>query len=369
MHVYFCAALDGVTCDDSTCPCGAWIRSAGAKASKKKGRKKAPPSGHVSFPARAQDEAVLDALGRSKPSGGTGRPDGWADFPVHAWRTPEAFELGFSTLCPTVRAALAAADEPVAIATADGGWRRELSVFTFADGLQTVRVRPRTTAPWADYADLRDAMLDIIGDRRQPLLARLADIAAITATVVEHKGVPPELPTFTARSFLAWRGFLEARAAAANPKKMAAFANKVAPLFESDAGLVKHKDAIAAALSTDWRGILVERVASAEREFSDALENYLGARVFALPVVRDVSLARAYAEFYEAFAVGLRYLAALCELHGRDADAGLAVASMALGEHFVNSSKQKLAAFVPPPPSHDRAPRVADVDMTLASIC
>ena len=400
MQVYFCAALDGVVCDAQTCSCSGWIRAAdklaeaaakaaktpkSAKPSKTKQSAKSPKSPKsaqksaaaavetVAFPPPRLDALFLDAVATGKPRKPGTRSPQWADFPVSAWRTPDGVDLGFSTLCSQVRAALAEADEPVAIATADGGWRRPIGVFEFGDKLKQVAVRPRDKMPWRDFAELRELCLDVISDRRQPLLARLAEVAGIGAAVVDERALPTEIPGLSARSFLAWRGFLESRVATANASKLSAFAVEVAPLFARELGLSDDPSAslerLTEALSGDWRQHLVEHVAPVERAIGDALESYFGARLFALPVQRDVSLARAWAELFEGLAVGLRYLAALCAATGTSATPTLAVAAMALGEHFVVSTNGKLPGFALPPKAHGHAPRMADVDMTLASIC
>jgi len=202
------------------------------------------------------------------------------------------------------------------------------------------------------------------------LLTRLAEIAAVSAAVVEHKGLPAELPQFTARAFLAWRGFLESRVASAPAELLADFAAAVQPLFAETPGMsADARTALADALAADWRAHLLARVAPAERDITDALEAWLGSRLFALPLDRDQSFARGIAEFFEAFAIGLRYLAALCEAAGCDATPDIAVAAMALADHHVASAGAKLPGFALPPSTPGRAPRMVDVDMTLASIC
>lgn len=223
--------------------------------------------------------------------------------------------------------------------------------------------------PWRAFADLREVLLDALSDRRQPLLARLAEIAGIVAVVVDQKAVPAELPPLTARKFLAWRGFLEARVASAASDQLAAFGESMRPLFAEDAGLIDVSPAeFAQALAGDWRAHLHARVAPQERAISDALETWLGCRLFALPLDRDVSFARGAAEFFESFALGIRFLAALCAARGCDADPATAVAAMAMGEHMVGSAGTKLTSFTLPPATPGRAPRLVDVDMTLGSI-
>lgn len=386
MQVFFSAALDGVTCDAATCKCAGWISAAVAAkkpAKRKKGKARKTDSDGVKFPPPLQARAIIEAVAARQgdtdaaetdaaetDTEAVPRPAGWRDFPVSAWLTPDGVELAFSTLCPSVRAALAQADEPAAIATSDGGWRRSIGMFEHPNSLAEIALRPRNKLPWRDYADLRDASLDIISDRRQPLLARLAEIASVASQVLDELAIPGELPGLTARSFLAWRGFLESRVASANATKLHDFAVSIAPLFKEDAGLDQEVlAALSESLAGDWRAHLIDKVAPRERVIGDALETYFGARLFGIPVVRDVSLARAWAELFEGLAAGLRYLAGLCDALDTDATAELAVAAMAMGEHYVCHTSKKLTTFSLPPAGHGRAPRMADVDMTLASIC
>jgi hypothetical protein len=84
---------------------------------------------------------------------------------------------------------------------------------------------------------------------------------------------------------------------------------------------------------------------------------------------RDLSLARGYADLFEGLAVGLRYAAALAETPERDVDGEVLVAALALGEHYVAGAGAGLPAFTLPADQHERGPRMADLDMTLESIC
>lgn len=371
MQILFCAALDGVTCEEQSCPCGGWIRAAARPKKRKKGgkAKKSKPDA-IAFVAPTQTAALLEALAAGEPIDGDERPGQWADYPVSAWATPDGVEIGFNTLCFSVRQALAAVDEPATIATADGGWRRAISLFTFADGLKTIPIRPRDKMPWRDFAELRDVCLDIISDRRQPILARLAEVAAIAAVVVDEQSLPAELPQLSPRVFLAWRGFLESRVASANAKKLRKFAETTAPLFAPDSGLTPaNAETFGESLDGDWRHELMTRMCPHERLLADPIEAYFSARLFATPIQRDVSLSRAWAEMFEGLAVGLRYLAALTAATDSQATPAMTISALAMGEHYVVSAAQKLPSFSLPPPSHGPSPKMADLDMTLASIC
>lgn len=373
MHVLFPAALDHAQCDPAVCDCRRWLALA-AKGAGGKRRRRVQKSGQVAFPFRHVEQALLAALvendaAPSEPKNGA-FPSPFADFPTFAWATPLGAEVGFSTLCGSVRDRLAHTDEPVALATADGGWRRELQLFRHADGLENVRLSPRIEFPFAEYADLRDVSLDLIAERRYPLLARLSQVATLLQVVLRDRAMPAELPSLTARSFLSFRGFLESRVAAAEAAAMAGFAQTALPLFARSLGLGDGAGlALAEALRGEWRDDLQRHVVPVERDLWAPVEAWMGTVIFGLPLARDVSLTRGSAELFEGFAAGLRYAAAVGAVQRGPLSPAQMVAALALGEHFVSWSASPLPTYALPPESHDRGPRMADLDMTLASIC
>ncbi|MEY3014545.1 MAG: hypothetical protein RIT45_3280 [Pseudomonadota bacterium] len=358
MHVVFPAALDAVAHELDACPSRAWLAAA---------------SSHLdanAFPMRGCESAVVQALSERLRASDAEVEGPLEGFPVFAWETPDAVELGFSTLSPMVRRHLAASDEPGTLARSEGGWRRALALFRYGDQLRELRLSPRLRIPFRDYAGARDAMLDVLADLRSPLLARLAETACLAATVLAERALPGELPLLTSRNFLAFRGHLEARCAAAEPDAMAAALRRVEPLFHGEHGLgAASPDAVAEALAGDWRADMSAFVVPVEKEIAPALEGLVGLWLFTTPMARDRTLQRGWAELFESIAVGLRYCAAIGAAQGTPIDAEQAAAGFALGEHAVAWSEGGLPAFVLPAASHDRGPRMADLDMTLESIC
>ncbi len=371
MYVIFPAALDNVACESDTCACRAWAALAWKREKKRRKRRR---SAGLPLPMPQVERALIDALlaaeGDVALESDVELPGAWDGHPVFGWNTPDGIELAFSTLCGAVRAGLAETDEPVALATADGGWRRPLQVFRFTDGLEQIRLGGDGHLQWADFAALRDELLDLVADRRHPLLARIAHVAGMLALVLRDRDIPARVPPLTARTFLAFRGFLEARVAAADTESMARFSAALLPLYGAEVGL---QPADAARLidtfNGDWREQLQRRMVPVESELASAIEAWLGVRLFAMPVARDRSLDRALAELVDSFAQGLRFAAVLAEIGDRPVDATLVMSALALGEHHVTHSATPLPAFTLPDASHQRGPRMADLDMTLAAIC
>lgn len=358
MHVVFPAALDAIATRLPECPSRAWLAAAAGRVD------------GAAFPMRGCEAALVSALADRLRAADAAVEPPLAGFPVFAWQTPDAVELGFSTLSPLVRAELATTDEPGALARSEGGWRTELALFRYGDGLRRLRLSPRLRVEWRDFAAARDAMLDILADLRSPLLARIAEIAGLAATVLAERAMPGALPPLTSRAFLAFRGHLEARCADAPVDAMADTLRAVEPLFRADAGLgAAESDAVVAALHGDWRGDMAKWVVPVEKEISPAIEGLVGLWLFSMPMVRDRTLQRGWAELFEAIALGLRFAAAVGAAQQAPIDALQAATAFALGEHTVAWSEQGLPAFALPSASHDRGPRMADLDMTLESIC
>ncbi len=368
MQVLFPAALDGISSELVDCPSRAWLPAAQeAWDAAQEGSKRRGKRGEVPFPPAAAERALLTATVEGLPLGEQSDVKApLTGFPVWAWATPDGVELSFSTLSSAVRRRLAATDDPAALAHAEGGWRTPLAVFRFADGLQQLRVTSRTKMPWSDYVVLRETLLDALADRRQPLLARLAEIAGVAAMVASERALPTEFPVLNARLFLAWRGFLESRVAAASATELAAFAQTAWPLFRDD---LTTADGLEAALAGDWRADLRTWIVPDERSLTEAIEGYLGVRLFAAPLDRFRTVIRGHVELLEGFATGLRYAAAFGALQGAPLTGEQIVAALALGEHAVAQAGAALPGFALPKSSHDRGPRMADLDMTLESIC
>ena len=233
-----------------------------------------------------------------------------------------------------------------------------------------MRISPRIRTPWHLYVELRDALLDLIVDRRHPLLARIAQAGSLTAFFLSERYMPENDLVLTARTFLSYRGQLEARVASAPVEEMAAFGRAMLPLYGDGIGLESSQmDAFAEAIGGDWRAQLKRWLVPAEAGLSSAFEAYLGLRLFMTPLDRDQSLYRGYAEFFESFAIGLRYVAAISEVLQRRVEPGVLMAAMMLGEHQVRHAKVPISSYAPPSESHIRGPRMADLDMTFESIC
>mgnify|MGYP007096640510 CR=1 FL=1 len=372
MQVIFPAALDGVGDDLDACPTAALLPAMVALIEADAGK-----DGVNSFPMRAAEAAMRAAL--ADPPAASSRKTAqrvaavaapWAGFPVFAWQTPDAIELGFSTLSPVVRSYLAHSDDPGALASSEGGWRRPLSLFRYANGCTDLRVTPRVRLPWRDFAGARDAMLDTIADRRAPLLGRLAEVATLAATVVAERGLPSSRQPLTARAFLGFRGYLEARVAAAPTDAMVALLHRVAPLFAGAYGLGNAEvAAVAEAITGDWRTDLAAHVAPVEKQITGAVEGVVGLWLLSTPLARDVTLQRGWAELFEGFAIGLRFAAAIGAAQSGPVSLEQIAAALALGEHTVAFADEALPAFAVPAESHDRGPRMADLDMTLEAIC
>jgi len=310
------------------------------------------------------------ALGRGEQPLRDAAAGHYADHPIIAIATPQGAELTFSSLCPTVRGLLAANREPVALARVEGGWRCALRVFQPDGLLREVRLTPRKTVPWAAFSATRDSLLDLIAEPTLPLLARLARVALVLDLALSERNLPVPVPPLTARGFLAFRGFVESRTASAPSQAMVRFAADALPLWAQDVGLARSDiAALLDALSGDWRSHFRVRLVPAERDIAPAIEAWLGARLFAIPLDRDQSIARGYAEFFEGFALGLRYAAALGEVKQQLVGPRTIVAALALGEHFVAAAGEPLPSFEVPRDVHERGPRMADLDMTLESIC
>ncbi|HAN30422.1 MAG TPA: hypothetical protein DCQ06_02380 [Myxococcales bacterium] len=368
MQVLFSAALDNVPAMLSTCPCQDWLAAAQQWADQQPARR-GKKAAQTAFPAVAMERAILAALEVALPLGDANDvPQPLGDFPISAWSTPDGVELAFSTLSRAVCEALAQTDEPVTVAKSVGGWRMPLHVFRFADRLQQVRVTTRTKMSWSDYVVLREHFLDLVADTRQPLLARLAEVAALSATVAAERALPTDVPELSARLFLSWRGFLEARVSAGAVQNLSATAMLLAPLY-GDLLPLDNDEAVTSALADDWRQLLAQYVVPVERELAIAIEAYLGARLFNGPLLRYRTLVRGYVEVLEGFAVGLRYAAAIGGLQQRPVSPEQMVAALAMGEQVAAHGGQALPSFALPKLSHDRGPRMADLDMTLESIC
>ncbi|MSP92671.1 MAG: hypothetical protein EXR79_12850 [Myxococcales bacterium] len=365
MRVVFPAAMDTFACVDPDCACRLALRAA----------PRAVTAAKPKLPARDAVAAVVDGAawiaGSAGEAGVAGAAEhGYGDFPIGAVGTPHQVELTFDTLCPEVRRLLAAVEEPTGIAGSDGGWRQGLRVFQPDHKNAQVRLTPRKSVRWVEFEALREALLDVAAEPTETLLAQLTRVAVAVDAAVTDQVLSTTVAPLTPRTFVAFRAFVETRAHAAGAEALAEFAGKTLPLWGADVGLKPgHLPTLLDALHGDWRAQLRARVVPHERELLAPLDAWLGMRLFAIPIDRDQSLVRGHTELLEGFAVGLRYLAALGETLDCDADALLAVTALALGEHFVLDTALPLPAFEVPRDAHDRGPRMADLDLTLESLC
>ncbi len=360
MRVVFPAVLDGFECGDGDCACREAMRAAAAV-------KGAVPG---QFPFRDTEKALLRGAARlAAGNGPVAKPAVLVgDFPIAALATPSGAELYFSTLCPMVRAYVVAAEEAVDLAHSEGGWRAPLQVFQPAGITKAVPLAGAAVIPWRSYQKLRELLLDINADSTLSLLARLARAAHLVDQVIGELTVPTQPALLTPRAFLAFRSHLEVRMAAADGKALAAFVAKAAPLFP-DLDLDQDQlRTLGKALGEDWREPLRLWVAPAERVASMALEAYLALRYFAIPLDRDQSLERGHAELQEGIALGLRIAAALGRTLEQALEPVQLLACLALAEALVADAGKPLPIFERPQDSHDRGPRMADLDMTLESL-
>lgn len=366
MRVTFPAVLDAFACSDQRCACRNSLRAAAAVSAATTDK----------FPFRDAELAMIAgadparAADKASAVQAADLGDRFGDYPVVAIATPDGVELSFASLCPTVQALFARNVEPIALARAEGGWRVGLRVFHHADKLREVRLSPRRTLPWAEFAAFRESVLDLVAEPTLPLLARLARVAGLVDLLVSERSAPGLVPPLTARGFLAFRGFVESRVASAEPESLAEFAARTHAFWGPNVRLQSSEvPGLLDALGADWRGQLRTWVVPVERRLGPVLEAWLGARLFATPLDRDLSIARGYSELFEGFAVALRFAAALGEVRQAPVDENGIAAALALGEHLVASEGAPLPAFELPRDLHDKGPRMADLDMTLESIC
>ena len=351
MRVTYPSILDEFSCPEQECLCRR-VRQA-----------ELPAETHV---GRAAVQAALNPQ-QKHPQQKQGKIQ-TNDFPLLAVRTADGANLSFDTLCPRVRQVLVHAQEPTTPAHSQGGWRQPLHVWQPA-GKPVVRLLPDVNVPWLAYTTLQQALLDVAAEPALAFLARLTRVAMTADEAQYLRALPSPIPTLTPRGFLAFRAFLESRTAAADPEALTEFlttARAMLPeLHLHDSDLPRFLDA----LSGEWREPLRTWLVPVERDLSPTLEAWLGVRLLALPFDRDVSLARAWTELLESVAVALRYLAALGEMRQSPLTPELALVALTLGEHFVALQDTALPPFEQSREVHDRGPRMADLDMSLESIC
>jgi hypothetical protein len=363
MRVVLPALLDAFECADADCACRRAWRAAAA------GRQPAADR----FPFReAEDALVRGAAVLARADESTVAPSRVAGdaayLPIAAVATPAGAELYFSSRCAEVRALLASNDEPVDLARAEGGWRAPLAVFQPADQLKQVRLHGKHSLPWRSFQALRETLLDLLADPTHLPLGRLARVACLVDQVVTDQAVPAQVPPLTARHFLAFRGWLEGRVAAADATAMGHFHARAWPLWP-ELTVQPDDPAWHAALAGDWRVQLRRWLVPVEQDLAGALEACVALRLFAVPLGRDQTLQRGYAEVLESVALGLRWSAALAEVEGAPVTAEQLVAGLSLAEALVATSAAPLPAFSRPADSHERGPRMIDLDMTWESIC
>lgn len=357
MRVVLPALLDAFECADGDCACRRAQRAAPAVAAVPEGR----------FPFREADDALL--RGAAALAGGDAAESGFASgFPIAAVATPQGAELYFSTRCAQVRALLAVNEDPIDLARAEGGWRTPLQLFQFADQAKSVRLTAKQALPWRAFQALREMLLDLLADPTLLPFARLARAAALIDQVITEQAVPVQAPPLNARQFLAFRGWFEGRVAAADGAHMAAFHARAWPLWP-ELRVQPDDPAWHAALSGDWRDQLRRWLVPVEPTLTGALEAFVALRVFAVPFARDQTLQRGYAEVFESIALGLRWSAALATVEGAAVTPQQLMAGLTLAEALVSSDAAALLPYARPADSHERGPRMIDLDMTWESIC
>lgn len=350
MRVTYPSVLDGLVCVDATCPCH-------------RVRELAQPAAEP-HPGRAALVLALDLPDAPL----THNPAPWTDFPLLATQTPGGVQLSFSTLCPRVRRCLVAASEPVTPAFAQDGWRQPLRVW-HPDGKSAVDLVPGVPLPWPAFAALRDMLMELAAEPTLPVLGRLTRLTQLVEQTVYDRAVPTTPQPLTPRAFLQFRAFLESRTAAVVVDPLADLVVRARPFLTEldlqDSDLPRLVDA----LSGEWRDQLREWLVPVERDVTPVWQAWLGVRLLALPVDRDVSLARGWAELLETVAVALRYLAAWGEVRQAPVDRAVVAVALALAEALVASENKPLPPFVASREAHDRGPRMADLDLSVEAIC
>ena len=366
MRVLYPALFDAFDCENDDCPCRRALKAAPAPAAK------AYAAGQ--FPYREAERAML--RGAARIAANQGAPaksaDIAGDYPVAALGTPTGAELYFATLCPSVRFAMAENSEPVDLARAEGGWRLPVTAFVPEDRVKTVRLTNEKIVPFRTFAAARERLLDVVADPTLTQLARMARLAhlvdAMTSEGELAATVGGGLPPLTPRMFLSFRGHLEARVDAADVRALATALGKYWPILgdlELDADQLA---ALPAALAQDWRAQVGQWLAVAEAEVAPAVETYLAVRVFAIPLDRDQTIQRGYAELFESFAHALRLVVALAEVRQSPVAPWQLTACWGLCEALLADLAKPLVVFARQPDGHVRAPPISEMDMTLGGI-
>lgn len=363
MRVIFPALYDAFECADDDCPCRRALRHAPAPADK------AWQPGD--FPFAEAERAMLG--GAAQLAAGKAEPkkiaDIECDYPIAGLATPAGVELHFAALCPVVRAAIAANEDAVDLARAQSGWRLPVQVFSPQPPMKSVAVTGEIRLPWRQYAQLREWLLDVAADSTVPVLGRMARavhaIDALAADGAPQFAVAQGLAPLTARMFLNFRAYMEARVQATDAKLAATAVQKYASLAPE---IATGSAEIAAALQGDWRLQSARWLAGSEAELAPAFETYLAVRIFGIPLDRDQTLQRGYAELVEGLAFGLRLALAVAEVQAAPIKPAQLVAAWALGESVLAAGGKPLPAFRRATADHDRVIRTADIDMTLGGI-
>ncbi len=366
MRVIYPALFDAFDCENTDCPCRKALQAAPAPSAK------AFAPGQ--FPYREAERALLRGAARLASEQGPPAKvaDIAGDYPIAALGTPTGAELYFATLCPSVRYAMSENVDPVDVARAEGGWRMPVQVFVPDDRLKTVRLTGDKVLPFRAFAAARERLLDVVADTTLTQFARMARLAHLTDALIADGEIASTvgggLPPLTPRMFLSFRAHVEARVEAADTGALAQGLGKYWPMF-SDLELdADHLAALPKALAEDWRTQIGHWLAVAEAEVAPAVETYLGVRVFAIPLDRDQSVQRGYAELFESFAQALRLVVALAEVKQSPVAPWQLTACWALCEALLADGGKPVPAFVRPTDAHGRTPHISDMDMTLGGI-
>lgn len=371
MRVVVPAFLDDFLCGVPDCACRRALAQAASLPSQS--RKQSQPPTPAWPPAAA--EAALWQGGRACTAGQQGSlsnaqldaPAADATGPLTAVAVGAEAELYFSALCPQVRDAVSHYRDALDLLRRPDGWRLPLHAIAVDDPSPEVWISAGQPLPWPAWTALRDALLDALADPGLPLLPRIARVALALAQppAVPATG-PVQLAPLTARDYLHVRAHLEARLAAQSPAWLAAHfpaGNGLFPeLAEPSAAAWKR------ALQADWRPALAGPLAECEREVTPALEILLSLQVFAMPMARGLTLQRCLAGWIEALAVGLRWMAALWHWRQAMPDTAQWVAVLAAADAAVAAAAAPLPQLAAPQPTHDRGPRMADLDLSFASL-
>lgn len=357
MRVVLPAFLDSFDCAEPACACRRALAATRAA-----GDGNALASG---WPPAAAERSLW--YGGQQAAVGSAAADPAASGPVAAVAVGSDVELYFLPACPTVRDAVLPYGDALDLLRRPDGWRLPLQAVAVDDPAPEVWIAPQRPLPWNQWTVLREALLDVLADPGLPLLGRMARVLLALA---EPPPVPADgavrLAPLTARDFLHVRAQLEARMAAQSVAWLAKSYPAGHALFEQLPALTPA--VCKRSLQADWRSALAGPLAQREAQAAPQLEVLASMQVFAMPLARALTLQRCASAWLEGWAVGLRWLAALSHATKTPPTTEQWLAALAAADTAVAVAAQPLPAVTLPEPTHQRGPKMADLDLSFASL-